>query len=67
MRDKEVILINQHLMPGSHSSTIDLLCFTDTTKDCEDYSNLKEGIVRVFVDFNREDIPLIHGDIKIIK
>ena len=67
MRDKEVILINQHLHAGTYEMQIDLLCLIDTTENCENYSNLKEGIVRVFVDFNEEDIPLIHGDIQIIK
>ena len=61
MANKETIILDDTYSPGIHEKTIDLFYGNDNY-------DRKEGIIRAFIDFiSASEIPLIHGDIQIIK
>jgi len=60
MRNKEAILFDQEFTSGYYSINLDFQYGDSTLTPIE-------GIVRVFIKFNNKEIPLIHGDIQIIK
>ncbi len=61
MSNKKTVIVNRNLLAGVHEFLVDL-------NYGDDNFVRKTGIVRVFFDFfSISDIPLIHGDIQIIK
>jgi len=61
MSNKQTVIVNRALSAGVHKIKIDLYYGDDNYES-------QTGIVRAFIDFvNIADLPLIHGDIQIIK